>query len=147
MNERDMLAILGQVKGPDPAPPKRKKKKKALLPEPFPDYGKSIVTQGKGDPQTAGLIRGAGTGVLGAILGALGARTLDATPGDTALAAILAGLLTGTAGYQSGKRERESDNTRLLALRRLGIETPGEQEFSEEYPLLSTRVTTKGVKI
>jgi hypothetical protein len=147
MTERDMIAILGQVKGPDPKPPKRKKKKKPLLPEPFPDYGKSIVTQGKGDPRTAGILRGAGTGALGAVLGALGARALDADAKDTALAAVLAGLLTGAVGYKSGKRERESENTRLLALRRLGIETPGEQEFSEEFPLLSTRVTTKGVRV
>jgi hypothetical protein len=145
MNERDIIAMLGQVKTPTPTP--RKKKKKPLLANPFPDFGKSIVTQGKGDPTTSGLLRGAGTGALGAVLGALGAKTMDASNKDTALAALLAGLLTGTAGYSSGKREQESDNTRLLALRRLGIETPGEQEFSEEYPLLSTRVTTKGVRI
>jgi len=145
MNERDLIAMLGQVTTNKVTP--RKKRKKNLLPDPFPDYGKSIVTQGKGDPTTAGLLRGAGTGLMGAILGALGARSMDASKGQTAVTALLSGLLTGTAGYQSGKRQRESDNTRLLALRRLGVETPGEQEFAEDYPLLSDKVTTKGVKI
>ena len=146
MTDRELIAVMGADQQPSVAPVK-KKRRKNLLPEPFPDYGKSIVTQGKGDPATAGLLRGTGTGLLGAVLGAMGARALDANAKQTAIASLLAGLLTGTAGYHSGKKERQSENTRLLALRRLGVETPGEQEFAEDYPLLANRVTTKGVKV
>ena len=148
MTERDLMAALSTVPTPKAEPrKKRKARQKHLLPEPFPDYGKSIVTQGKGDPEASGWLRGAGTGALGAILGALGARAMDGDAKTTAIAALLSGLATGTAGYQSGKRERESENTRLFALRRLGIETPGEQEFAEDYPLLSNRISTKGYRL
>jgi len=143
--ERGLLAMFSQAE--PPVANAKKKPKKNLLPAAYPDYSKSLVSQGRGDPATSGALRGTGTGILGAILGALGARTLEADPTQTAIAALLAGLVTGTAGYHSGKKEQESQNTRLLALRRLGIETPGEQEFSSDFPLLSTKVTNQGTKI
>jgi hypothetical protein len=118
-----------------------------MVPEAFPDYGKSIVTQLRGDPETAGAIRGMGTGAVGAVLGALGARLAEQERERVVLAAILGGLIGGIPGFVSGKRERESLNTKLLSLRRLGIQTPGELEAAGKYPGLAKTIIEPGVQV
>jgi len=143
VSEAELLAALQQTPY-KPTPPKRTKR---LLPEAFPDYGRSRASQGRGDPHTAGLIRGTGSGLASAALGALAARLATNDTSKVLLASVLSGLLGGGAGYVSGKGERESDNTKLLALRRLGIETPGEFDIASRYPLLAQRITTKGERI
>jgi len=143
ISEAELLAALTQPPY-KPTPPTRKKR---LMPAAFPDYGKSRASQGRGDPHTAGLLRGAGSGLASAALGAVAARLATDDKSKVLLASVLSGLLGGGAGYVSGKGERESDNTKLLSLRRLGIETPGEFDIASRYPLLAQRITTKGERI
>lgn len=117
------------------------------LPDPYPDYDKSLATQGRGDPQAAGVARGAGTGLLGAILTGLAARMATDDSKKVLMASLLGGAATSIPGYISGKRERESENSRLLALRRMGVDTPAEQEFASRFPSLAQRLTTEGVRL
>jgi hypothetical protein len=143
VTEAELLTALGMAPY-KPVPPKRKKR---VMPEAFPDYGKSLVSQGRGDPHAAGLLRGTGAGLASAVLAALASRMATEDSKKIMLASLLGGLAGGGAGYLSGKKERESENTRLLALRRLGIETPGEFDIASRYPLLAQRVTTKGERV
>ena len=149
MKDKKEVAALLDMMDSDPAvkAPKPPKRKKRTLPEPYPDYGKSLVSQEKGDPEVAGLIRGAGFGTAGAVLGALAARIVSNRKRDAVLGSILGGLAGAIPGYYSGKKEQESDNSKLLFLRRMGVDNPGELEAIENYPGLSRKLTTKGVKI
>ena len=145
---QDIYSNLDYYYDPSAAGPRRGiPRKKRLMGEAYPDYGRSLVSQHKGDPATSGLIRGAGYGTLGAVLGALAAKLADRSKGEVATAALAGGLLGGGTGYYSGKREQESMNSKMLFLRRLGIDNPGELEAVEHYPLLAPRLTTKGVKV
>ena len=126
---------------------KRKKKKKRLLPSAYPDYARSLVTQTRRDPLAAGLIRGAGTGTLGAVLGALIARLATRDPKKVGGGALAGGLLGAVPGFLSGKREALSDYSRLLFLRRLGIRRPGELEALIKYPETTEDITEEGVQI
>lgn len=127
--------------GKTPTPWERK------LPDPYPDYNKAMVTQGRGDPVVSGLTRGASTGLMAAVLSGLAARMATDDRQKVLLASLIGGGLGTVPGYVSGKRERESENSRLLALRRMGIDTPGEKEFAERFPELADRLTTKGVRV
>ena len=103
----------------------------------YPDYRKSLVSQKKQDPIRAGLTRGVETGSLGAILGALLGRTMankDNANTATLLGALLGGVGGGIPGYLSGKAEAQSDYSKLLALRRLGISSPMRQSMLEDQP-------------
>lgn len=145
---QDIYSNLDYYYDPEAAGPKRRiVRRKRLISEAYPDYGRSLVTQHKGDPTTAGQLRGLGYGTVGAVLGALAARLAQRNKTETAIAAALGGLLGGGAGYYSGRREQESLNSKLLFLRRMGIDNPGELEAAERYPGLSNRVTSEGVKI
>ena len=149
MSNGNMTALLDMM-DTDPlvkVKKKIKKRKKRVLPEAFPDYGKSLVSQEKGDPQTAGLIRGAGFGAVGAVLGALASRIASNRTRDVVLGSVLGGITGALPGYYSGKKEQESLNSKLLFLRRLGVDNPGELEAIETYPGLSRKLTEKGVKI
>ena len=114
----------------------------------YPDYRKSMVSQKKQEPIRAGLARGASTGALGAILGALLARTMasgDNAGTATLLGALAGGLGGGIPGYLSGKADAESDYTRLLSLRRMGIKSPGERKVMEDQPELAQRMVEKEI--
>jgi hypothetical protein len=130
----------------DPAIAKKGRKTR-LFPEPFPDYSKSIVTQGKSSPTASGISQGLTYGALGAILGALSGRLTEQDTNRTALLSILGGMLGGTTGYQSGKHQRESENSRLFFLRRMGIDNPGELEAVSEYPGLARKLTDPEVSV
>lgn len=121
-----------------PPPPRHHKR---LTPSAYPDYGKSMVNQLRGDPQIAGILRGLLYGTGGAAIGGGAAALADQPAPVTGLASILAGLATGAAGYQSGKHERESENSKLLFLRRLGIDNPGELDAMTEYRGLQNKLT------
>lgn len=114
----------------------------AMMRAAYPNYGKSLVSQRRRDPQTAGIERGIGTGITGAVLGALIASVLSKKPGHIAAGAVGGGLLAGVPGYISGKAEAESDYTKLLALRRLGIQSPAEYDQAMIFPDLAKRITT-----
>jgi hypothetical protein len=113
-------------------------------PVPYPDYGRSLVTQMETNPMSAGLLRGAGTGVLGAVLGALIGTLIKQDPRYAAGGAALGGLAGAIPGYISGRDESESEKTKLLALRRMGLQTPGELEFAERFPNLVERLSSQG---
>ena len=118
-----------------------------VAPDPYPDYGRSIVSQNVVDPQAAGGARALKTGLLGAVLGALATRMMSDDPGNVVLGGLGGGVLGAIPGYYSGKNQAESDKTRLLALRRLGIQTPGELEFAEQFPDLAWRISAPGERV
>jgi len=113
-------------------------------PVPYPDYGRSLVTQMETNPLSAGLVRGAGTGALGAVLGALIGTLIKQDPKYLAGGAALGGLAGAIPGFLSGQGESESEKTKLLALRRMGLQTPGELEFAERFPQLVERLSSQG---
>lgn len=113
-------------------------------PVPYPDYGRSLVTQMETNPMSSGLLRGAGTGVLGAVLGALIGTLVKQDPRYTAGGAALGGLAGAIPGFISGRDESESEKTKLLAMRRMGLQTPGELEFAERFPHLVQRLSGEG---
>lgn len=147
MDDKKLMAILDSITFgalPDDLRPNPAKR---VMPEAYPDYGKSLVTQGKGDPITAGVLRGLGYGGLGALIGGGAGHLMDQSKETKILMAILGGLLGGGLGFYSGKKERESDNSRLLSLRRLGIQTPGELAAASDYPTLARKLTDEGIRI
>lgn len=125
-------------------PPARKRRQ---LPTAFPDYSRSLVTQNQADPRMAGILRALGYGTAGAAVGAGAGAVGGLDPKYTALASVIAALLTGGAGYASGKHDQESLNSKLLFLRRLGIDNPGELEAMEAYPAMVNRISAQGEKI
>jgi len=126
---------------------KKTKRRKPILPSAFPDYSRSLVTQTRTHPVAGGIGRGLSAGTLGAILGALGTRVATEDPKKIGVGAGLSGLLGALAGYYSGSREAESDYSRLLFLRRLGIDRPGELEALLRYPETTKEITEEGMKI
>lgn len=118
-----------------------------LVPQAFPDYGRSLVSQRKSSPTMAGILRALGYGAGGAAIGAGAGKIGGLDNRETLLAGLLSGLITGAIGFQSGRRDQESENTKLLFLRRLGIDSPGELEAMEDYPAMAYRITAKGEKI
>ena len=130
-------------------PPRRTKR---YFPEVFPSYSKSLVSQLHGDPTAAGLTSAMEWGIPGAITGAGIGSAVDSEDRirGAVLGALLAGLLTGGAAYVSGKGEQEKENSRLLFLRRLGIDSPGELEAVSKYPEagdISERVTKRRKRV
>jgi len=121
--------------------------KKRLLPEAYPNYGRSLAAQYRGDPETAARLGAGGGGVVGAVIGALASRMLTDDPKKVALAALITGLLGGGVGYHTGRRSQESENTRLYALRRAGINNPAELELISRYPSLIDRLTAPGEEV
>jgi len=146
MDDKKLMAILdsvtfGALSGD------KKKRRPRLTSEPYPDYGKSLVSQGKSSPVFGGTMRGLGYGGLGTLLGTGAGKVMDLDKNKTILLGVLGGLLGGGLGYYSGKREAESDNSKLLFLRRLGINNPGELIAASEYPTLARKLTDEGVEI
>lgn len=146
MDEKKLLAVLDAVTL-GALPGDRKRKRTRLTPEPYPDYGKSLVTQGKANPLFKGTLRGLGYGGIGALLGGGAARLMGADKQKAILASILAGAAGTGLGFLSGKGEAQSDNSKLLFLRRMGINNPGELDAATEYPTLARKLTDKGVHI
>ena len=132
---------------PKRVPPRRKKR---LIAEPFPDYGRSLVSQERGNPVVSGLIRALKYGLTSGAIASAG--TAYASPDeDKARNALIAGIIgslaTGVPAYISGKKEQESNNSRLLFLRRLGIDSPGELEAMNKYSPLTGRLAERGHRI
>lgn len=104
----------------------------------YPRYDRSLVSQRHKDPMTTGLIRGTETGITGAALGALIARVVSGRAKDVGIGAALGGVVGAIPGYISGNQEAESENSKLLFLRRrLGINEPGELETVLQNPRLA----------
>lgn len=146
MDDKKLLAVLDAVTL-GALPSDRKTRRTRLTPEPYPDYGKSLVTQGKANPVFQGSLRGLGYGGIGALLAGGGARLAGADNRKAIMASILGGLLGTGLGFYSGKGEAESDNTKLLFLRRMGINNPGELEAASAYPTLARKLTEEGVRV
>lgn len=105
----------------------------------YPRYDRSLVSQRHKDPMTTGIIRGTETGITGAALGALIARVVSGRAKDVGIGAALGGVAGSIPGFISGKQEAESENSKLLFLRRrLGINEPGELETVLQNPRLAT---------
>ena len=126
------------------ATPARKRRRPSASPA-FPEFDRSLVAQFSENPIRAGARRGLGGGALGAVLGALAGRMISDDPKHTGMGAVGGGLLGGGVGFHSGRREAESDRSRLLFLRRLGITRPGELEALLQYPELTGRVTREQI--
>jgi len=126
-------------------PPRRRKRYTAA----FPHYRRSLVEQYKQKPVVAGLKRGVGSGAIGAILGALIGKLTAGTGKATLGGAAAGGLLGAGVGVYSGAQDAKSDHSRLLSLRRAGIETPGELEMLMRHPelLKAKGLTDKGVRL
>ena len=126
---------------------KRAKRKKRMLPSAYPDYARSLVTQNRRNPTVAGLMRGAGSGTMGAILGALVTRIATEDPKKVGIGAAAGGALAAVPGFLSGRNEALSDYSRLLFFRRLGVRRPGELEALMRYPETTEDITEEGVQI
>ena len=111
----------------------------------FPDYGKSLVSQSKRNPHVAGIARGAASGAGVSVLAALIARLLTDNPAAVGGAAAGGALLGAVPGYISGAREAQSEHTKNLALRRLGINNPAEALIMRKAPHLTSKLTQPGV--
>jgi hypothetical protein len=111
---------------------------------PFPDYGRSMVTQMETNPISAGLLRGTGSGAVGVVLGALIGKLVKDDPRYIGGGAAAGGIAAAIPGFISGMRESESEKTKLLALRRMGLQTPGELEFAERFPHMVQRLSGEG---
>lgn len=148
VKKRGLTSAILDLMGQDPSIPKKVPGKSVrLFPEAFPDYAKSIVTQGKSSPEASGIAQGLTYGSLGAILGALSGRLTEQDRNRTLLLALLGGMTGGAAGYHSGKSQRESENSRLFFLRRMGIDNPGELEAVANYPGLARKLTDPEVDV
>lgn len=105
--------------------------------EAYPDYTKSLVSQRRRKPLTAGLQRAGQSGLSGAVLGAVIARMISDRPAAVAGGAVAGGAVAAVPGFISGKREAESDYSKLLFLRRrAGINEPGELDALLRHPEL-----------
>ena len=112
--------------------------------EAYPDYGKSLSHQRHRDPAAAGRQRAVGTGITGAAIGALIARTITDNRAAVAAGAGLGGAAGAALGYQSGKGEADSDYSRVLFLRRrMGINEPGELEALLKHPAMAREMIDK----
>ena len=98
-------------------PPRRPKPQMVA----YPDYTKSLVTQRRQHPVQAGLTRAGQTGLTAAVLGALVARLMSDKPQHIAAGALAGGAVGAVPGFVSGKREAESDYSKLLFLRRRAV--------------------------
>lgn len=114
----------------------------------YPSYSRSLVSQLHEDPTRAGRQRAVSMGLLGAILGALATRAATDKPALVAAGGLGGGLLGAIPGYQSGKQEAQSENSRRLFLRRLGVSRPGELEaLVRNYPEASKIVLEEGASV
>ena len=132
--------------------PKRSapKRKKRLLPEAYPDYGRSLVSQERSSPLMAGILRALKYGGIAGVTGATGSAVLgdkENAARNALIGGILSSLLVGIPAYSSGKKEQESENSRLLFLRRMGIDSPGEYEAMSKYPELTSILSERGRRI
>jgi len=144
LNELHGLATL--VKASQERP--EKKHKDPEYSAAYPSYSRSLVSQMHEDPASAGRRRGLATGALGAVLGALAARIATNRPELVVAGGLGGGLLGAIPGYQSGKQEAQSENSRRLFLRRLGISRPGELEaLIRKYPEAEKLVLQEGVNV
>jgi len=125
--------------------PKKRRKSSRYGEEAYPSYTRSLMRQAAPSPKGLGIQRGLSTGALGAILAALAARLATKDPKLVGGAAALGGVAGGIPGYISGKREAESERSRLRFLERLGITRPGELESALRFPSTIKRVTEEGV--
>lgn len=111
---------------------------------PYPDYNKSLVSQRRESPVAAGGQRAVQTGLTGAVLGALIARLVSNKPSAVAAGAGIGGVVGAVPGFVSGKREAESDYSKLLFLRRrMGINEPGELDALLQNPELMQSMVEK----
>ena len=93
-------------------------------------YGESSYRSGYGGSSRSNV-------VYGQVIGA------DRVGGGGGGGNDLAGAaIGGIPGYFSGKAEAQSDYTKLLALRRLGVQSPGEYDQAMLFPELAKRITT-----
>lgn len=125
----------------------KKKHKTHPMEAAYPDYSRSLLAQMEVSPRLAGAKRAVGTGALGTILGGLVARMLSDSPIAVGTGAVAGGALGAGAGYITGKHEADSERSRLLFLRRLGISRPGELEALLNYPGMGGKVTEEGSEI
>lgn len=113
--------------------------------EPHADYRQSLYRQQRGDPDTYGALYGAAGAATGGTLAALLAQAMGGSPAVVGGAALAGAAGGGYLGHQAGKGELEAQNSRLLALRRFGINTPGELELLYGQPLTTKKLLNKGV--
>jgi hypothetical protein len=147
VNANELVALAGIVKASQEREEEKSKKRKPKYDPAFPQFDRSLVTQFSEDPGKAGRRRAVGSGAVGAILGALAARMMSKDPKVVGAGALGGGALGGAAGFSSGRREAESDRSRLLFLRRLGVSRPGELEALLRHPEMVSKVTEEGAVI
>lgn len=108
--------------------PQRERRKGAV------DYGKSLVTQFRPNPRSAGL-RGAATGgAIGAALAAVLTRLVTDKPELVGAGTALGGGAGAVIGGRVGREDAETEYTRMLALRRLGFNSPAELMAATRFP-------------
>lgn len=131
-------------KGPPGGPPKPEVR---MRPSSHLDYSRSLVRQLQVDPEQAALLRAFLMTPVGMALGGAAGYLGGNSGTSAAIGALLGGTGLGAAGYFSGKGEAESENSRILAQRRFGINTAAEREFVARYPLPGATLTDTGRKL
>lgn len=118
--------------------------KDLATPEPAMRYDRALISQRKQDPTTAGVRRATYSGAMGAAMGAVLMRAITNSKQRVGVGAALGGAAGAGLGYVSGKNDAESENSRLLFLRRrLGINEPGELEMLLQNPQLTEDMITR----
>ena len=112
-----------------------------------PDYSRSLVRQQQVDPMRAALLRALILAPVGAATAGSASAMLGGGVTTTSIAAALGALGLGVPAYYSGKGEAESENSRVLAKRRFGIDTPAEQEFMARYQLPGASLVNNGRRL
>jgi len=145
--KRAILSAILDADNEEPSSPRIPRQKHRIFPEAYPDYSKSLVSQNKSSPTASAILESLGYGSLGTVLGAMAGRMSNQDNNRTAMLAVLGGLLGGSTGFYSGKKRQESENSRLLFLRRMGVDNPGELEAMSEYPGLARKITDAGTRV
>ncbi len=144
MNKKDLDSILDLLENNKDLHPAQRRHKR-MYAEPYPDYAKGLVAQNKGNPIVSAISSALGYGSLGSIIGGVSGHLIDdQSPHAATIGAVIGALLGGGVGAYSGHKGQESRNSKLNALKRLGIDTPLEQEAMSDYPILVKKITEDG---
>lgn len=125
-------AKLGQLTLADPQPQPRREKPV--------DYARSLVTQYRPDERRQGQHGAATGGVLGAALGAVLVRLLTERPDLVGAGAALGGAGGALIGRRVGRADAATEYSRLLGMRRLGLNSPAELLAATRFPGTLDRV-------
>lgn len=111
------------------------------------DYSRSLVNQFRPDVDAAGRRGAVGGGAAGAALLGLVARMVTDNPAVVGGSAALGGGIGALAGRNAARADAGTQYSRLLAMRRGGMDNPADLYMALHFPALVSQVTTPGQKV